>query len=184
MGHIMKSIKNKIHLLTSIVFGMALFCQLSCQSSSVTVEEDKVIDKKSTAVNDSRTIENTQTTADNILTSTGKKTGNDRQFLDSALVSNITDQKTMRLDLDNLETIKSIKENYNKRKLADTLEKDYLWSNSDQRLYTARPASPLYEHGRIKIKGKPGFTELPEKSDTLQELKDKTKLETDVSTDF
>lgn len=88
------------------------------------------------------------------------------------------------LNLDDLDVIKNSEQELEKSK-APGIRQDTIQENTtDGTLGKKDDGTTLYKKGKITIRGKTGFSELPEKDDSLDELLDKSEIKGDLGVEF
>lgn len=96
-------------------------------------------------------------------------------------------QKTTKrfiLKLDDLDAIKNVEQEA-KKKESPGISQDTMQENEvESSLSKKEEGKTLYKKGRISIKGKAGFSELPEKDDSLNDLIDKSEVKGDIGVEF
>lgn len=92
--------------------------------------------------------------------------------------------KKIILNLDDLDVIKNAEQQPQKVKtpgiILDKIQEDEIEGDQEKK----RKGKIIYKKGRVTVRGKAGFSKLPEKDDSLDELMDKSEMKGDIDVEF
>ncbi len=108
-----------------------------------------------------------------------------RQVSESTPDAGKTSRKKLVLDLDNLDVLKNLEQNQEK-KGTDNMRNTFLQEKNNfmEEYSETNGPTKIYENGRLKIKGSAGLTEFPKKIEPLDKMKDKLEMEGNITIDF